>query len=330
MSDLSSSNPLAQRRTLSFSRLLCDFNWEIFYITDFTSSISRSGSQILCPYFHLQQSDLQLIPRLHHFHHILQTTALMARRPGTQHVPHTQQQHGAHGSMEYNHSNQNVSSPSDLNARRPTQPGNQGTITQTTQTEDCHLIFQSRATLYDKTKRVRNIVHRFWLWEILAYCFSLICMGTVVVVLINEDGKPLDQWGFRITPNTVISFIVTLAKSAFLLAITETISQLKWLHFHSESHRLSDLQLFDEASRGPFGSLKLLFTRHKNSLLASCAASVMLATLFIDPFIQLVFTFPSQRTLIPLVNHASIQIAQLYDPNQYQFDSHETSAVGTF
>ena len=36
-----------------------------------------------------------------------------------------------------------------------------------------------------------------------------------------EDGKPLDQWALFIAPNVVVSFSAALAKSSFLLAITE-------------------------------------------------------------------------------------------------------------
>lgn len=99
-------------------------------------------------------------------------------------------------------------------------------------------------------------------------------MGAVIGLLAYEDGKRLDQQGFRITANAVVSFIVTLAKSSFLLGITEAISQLRSLHFYDKSHKLSDLKIFDEASRGPLGSLKLVFARHKSKLLASCAAVI--------------------------------------------------------
>lgn len=38
------------------------------------------------------------------------------------------------------------------------------------------------------------------------------------------------------------------------------ISQSKWLWYRqSEPRRLQDLELFDQASRGPWGSLELLF-----------------------------------------------------------------------
>ena len=121
--------------------------------------------------------------------------------------------------------------------------------------------------------------------------------------------------GFRITPNAVVSFIATLAKSSFLLAITETVGQLKWLHYHCKSHKLSDVKLFDEASRGPWGSFELLVAKHKNTLLASIAASIILAALLVDPFVQLVLSFPSRPTLAERQD-SSFQIATMYDPNR--------------
>ena len=75
------------------------------------------------------------------------------------------------------------------------------------------------------------------------------------------------------------------------------------------------MKLFDEASRGPLGSLKLLSYKHKNTLLASTAATIVLGALFVDPFVQLVFSFPSRRTLAP-TQDSSFHIATIYDPNR--------------
>ncbi|KAL8790578.1 MAG: hypothetical protein Q9195_006258 [Heterodermia aff. obscurata] len=120
-------------------------------------------------------------------------------------------------------------------------------------------------------------------------------MGAIIAVLAFEDGKQVDQWGFRITPNAVVSFIATLAKSSLLLVTAETIGQLKWLHYHGRPHELSDMKLFDEASRGPLGSLKLLISKDKSKLLTSIAAIIVLGALFVDPFVQ--YTMPSNQTL---------------------------------
>ncbi|KAL8768246.1 MAG: hypothetical protein Q9209_005476 [Squamulea sp. 1 TL-2023] len=127
--------------------------------------------------------------------------------------------------------------------------------------------------------------------------------------------EEIDQRFQRIAPNAVVSFLATLANSSFLLATTETIGQLKWLHYHGNSHRLSDIDLFDQASRGPLGALKLLVFKRKTTLLASIAAVIVLAALFVDPFVQLVFSFPSRRTLASAQN-SSFQTATIYDPNR--------------
>lgn len=78
------------------------------------------------------------------------------------------QQHEAVEMTRLNYSKRDVSPVSTFNARSPTPPGKQNTAIHTTETEDHHPIYpiyQSRALLYDKTGRVRNIVGRFWLWE---------------------------------------------------------------------------------------------------------------------------------------------------------------------
>ena len=79
--------------------------------------------------------------------------------------------------------------------------------------------------------------------------------------------------------------------------------------------------MFNEASRGPFGSIKLLVAGHKNTFLASCAAAVVLAALFVDPFVQLVLTFPTRSTLAP-TSDTTFLTTRLYDPNQYTFLIH--------
>lgn len=187
---------------------------------------------------------------------------------GYQHIPYASQPDDGSGTTVKSHSptaGRNAENRSAVHVTPPVPPvpSKYDTLVHTTDAEVDPPLSQSKDQPSGKTGKLQTIVGKFWLWEISAYCFSLACMGAVVGVLAYENGKPLDQWGFRITPNAVVSFIVTLAKSAFLVAITETISQLKWIHFHDKSHKLSDLRLFDEASRGPFGSLKLLVARHR-------------------------------------------------------------------
>lgn len=90
------------------------------------------------------------------------------------------------------------------------------------------------------------------MWELMASAFSLICLAVIVIVLLNEDGKRLDGWALMISPNAVISFITTLAKSSCLLVLAEVIGQLRWVHFATAPRKLSDIQVSGLGSTAAF------------------------------------------------------------------------------
>lgn len=126
-------------------------------------------------------------------------------------------------------------------------------------------------------------------------------MASIVGVLASKQNKPLSQWGFGqryLSPNVVVSLLGTLGKSACLVAVAEILSQLKWIHYQKKPQKLSDLQLFDDASRGPWGALQLASRKNMKALLATCASIITITCLLIDPFIQSVFSFP--RILTPV------------------------------
>jgi hypothetical protein len=166
----------------------------------------------------------------------------------------------------------------------------------------------------------------------------MICIATIVIVLLYEDGKPLDQWSLMISPNAVISFIAALAKSSCILVLAEVIGQLRWIRFTHQPCELNDLQvriwlnitldilcglklrqIYDEASRGPWGALKLILRSRNAALLASCASLLTVAALLIDPFSQLVLTFPT-RAISSLDQVASISIAEAFDDRTEEFE----------
>lgn len=78
-------------------------------------------------------------------------------------------------------------------------------------------------------------------------------------MLAGADGKPPPSWPVGITLNTFLAFFTSLAKMAFMMPIIEGLGQLKWLWYLSPRPKpLIDFQVFDEATRGAYGSLKLL------------------------------------------------------------------------
>ena len=97
-----------------------------------------------------------------------------------------------------------------------------------------------------------------------------------------------------------------------LLTVTQVTSKYKWLYFKSSPHDLAHFQTFDEASRGPLGALGLVVRRNKSAGIALVAAIVVLASLVVDPFVQLVFSFPNSATIDPQ-GTASLHEAVTYD-----------------
>ncbi|KAH6986856.1 hypothetical protein EDB80DRAFT_731062 [Ilyonectria destructans] len=157
-----------------------------------------------------------------------------------------------------------------------------------------------------------------WMWEIAACVLSLSCMSAIVGVLCYEHGKQLDQWGlgygsYSISPTAVVSLIGTIGRSACLLVIAEIISQLKWIHFDNKPRKLTDLETFDAASRGPWGAFLLMVSKHRTTLLATCASFIMLLSLLMDPFLQLVFEFPIKLTEVDGMP-SKILTSHVYDP----------------
>ena len=103
----------------------------------------------------------------------------------------------------------------------------------------------------------KNVLNLWWM-ELLSIIFSLMCLATNVGVLRAINNKEYKSWKIarvNITPNTIVSIIATLTKASLLLTVAEVIAQLKWLCFQARAQRISDLQVFDDACRGPLGRL---------------------------------------------------------------------------
>lgn len=98
-----------------------------------------------------------------------------------------------------------------------------------------------------------------WYLEIGAVILSFLALAAAIIVLRFEDGKPITQYTFYLSLNTVISILGTIAKSSLAFALAACMGQGKWNWFRSRRSELVGFQRFDEASRGPWGSMKFLW-----------------------------------------------------------------------
>ena len=84
------------------------------------------------------------------------------------------------------------------------------------------------------------------------------CMGAIVGILIYFRNNKPPRWKLGLTLNTLVAVLSKVASAALLLPASEALGQLKWSWFQGDSKRMWDFEIFDNASRGPWGSLLLL------------------------------------------------------------------------
>ena len=98
----------------------------------------------------------------------------------------------------------------------------------------------------------------FWLWELCATVTSLLSLVAIVLILRLHEGRPLPAWPLSITINSLISIFSTIMRWTLLVPIAAGIGQAKW-HWFQQYHTLGDVEVYDQASRGPMGALKMLW-----------------------------------------------------------------------
>jgi hypothetical protein len=129
-----------------------------------------------------------------------------------------------------------------------------------------------------------------WFYECAALAFSVGCLVALAVMLGVYDGKEAPRLPYNITLNALVSVLSTAAKSSLLFAIAGILGQIKWTWF-TERRELSDIQTFDDATRGPWGALILLCSRSRRPL-ASLGAAITILALAYDTFLQQLVRYP--------------------------------------
>jgi hypothetical protein len=148
-------------------------------------------------------------------------------------------------------------------------------------------------------RKSRSILGDTWLLETLAIVLSLVSFLMILVLLKVYDNRPIFVW-HGATLNTFVSTIATLGKAMLLFTVSACMSQWKYIWFSQAQRKLIDFEVFDSASRGPSGSLSLLWSVNFRQALSwelvlkltvqrslvSIGAGITILSLAIDPFVQ--------------------------------------------
>lgn len=102
-------------------------------------------------------------------------------------------------------------------------------------------------------------LYEWWTIELLAFVVSFASLIAIAVILRHYDGHSQPDWPHNITLNSVLSWFTTLFKASLLVPVAACFGQASWAHYRSGSRPLTDLAIYDSASRGPIGSMQLLW-----------------------------------------------------------------------
>jgi hypothetical protein len=148
-------------------------------------------------------------------------------------------------------------------------------------------------------KEIWTQILKDWWTELLCLIFATSNLILITTILFLLNNRPLASWHFSVSLNAVISALVVATKAALIYTTACCIGQLKWQHFQHSLHRRSlyDLKIFDEASKGPLGALKLVLRLRHVSLIAWLGGLIVVAAVFVEVFGQQVLVYKSRNVV---------------------------------
>lgn len=99
-----------------------------------------------------------------------------------------------------------------------------------------------------------------WWLEIGANICSLGIAIATIVLLRKYDGTPVASWTFGLSLNTIVAILAGVSSAMLAFSVSECIGQQKWNWIRTRPMSLQSFEIFDEASRGPWGATRLLWS----------------------------------------------------------------------
>ncbi|KAK8053984.1 hypothetical protein PG996_013285 [Apiospora saccharicola] len=143
------------------------------------------------------------------------------------------------------------------------------------------------------SKRFRRWTKDTWATEILAMATSVACTVATCVILMTFNNNRVPDLPNAVNLNAIVSTLSIVSSSLMMYAVSAAIGQVKWNWFRAQRQPLHHLELLNEASRGPLGSLGILLAGTVRSL-ATLGALVTLLNLGVAPFVQQVIDLSSK------------------------------------
>lgn len=162
---------------------------------------------------------------------------------------------------------------------------------------------------------LRNL-KTFWIWfiadswalECISIVVASLALGIIGIGLAVYRERPAVDWHSSITPNSLVSVLATILRIFLSLPIASCLGQLKWIWYGQRQRTLRRFQVFDAASRGPWGALMLLWSIGFSHL-ASIACFITVFAVANDAFIQQTILYQPRS----VNSNAAIPFSQSHD-----------------
>ncbi|KAF5006507.1 hypothetical protein FDECE_7109 [Fusarium decemcellulare] len=180
-----------------------------------------------------------------------------------------------------------------------------------------------------------------WRLELLLLLLAYGLLAAIVLILKNYDHQEQPRWGSSgettmgdsgtddgsgLTLNTLIAVLATIFRAVLAFITFEILAQLKWDWASVCFRPMGDLQLFDDASRGIYGSLRLLPVLALRQPLALGAIVVATMSLGIGPITQQTIRtyqcqyLTDQAATITFANRVSGKLSDRIDGQGYRLN----------
>ncbi|KAI5858150.1 hypothetical protein BZA05DRAFT_331567 [Tricharina praecox] len=127
-------------------------------------------------------------------------------------------------------------------------------------------------------------MHRYtWWFEFVCLMSSATAIAITTGLLIHFDGREIPAWataGSGLSLNSILSVFSTMSRASLLVPIDQSIGQLYWLAVSKQGRQLSEVELYNEAARGPYGAMRLLWMKRGTGLVSmGCVLTIMVVIL---------------------------------------------------
>lgn len=109
-----------------------------------------------------------------------------------------------------------------------------------------------------RSRQQKSLYHS-WQLEVAAALLSVSALLGIILLLPFYAGRPVSSWTFFLSINTVIAILGTTSRATLAFVASAALAQEKWNWFRSHDENIIAFDRFDEASKGPWGSARLLW-----------------------------------------------------------------------